>query len=305
MTGEDHHDVEVMNEAGKVLVKKRLPRARRTSQRTIPAGTANDAGDAEVVTARDDAARGRGRSPRYTCTRHPRWLRTGAHAAGDKSDGGDAQRRTWRAPTAPARRSGDSPEAEGIKAVAHRKTMIGPPAGRGAAPAREPRGAEARDPSPDGGRGRPGPAGRRATAQGPPRQARRRHRRQDRRDRRARGEPRAAAAQRGTPRRRPARAPNEGQARGGKSGGTGRRHRAEAARRGARDGDDEDERREDTGTKGEERRAGEGRRRGGGGGEREEQLSGPVWDPRGALQVALSAIRLTVPTWVGGGLSPT
>ena len=49
---EDHHDVEVMNEAGKVLVKKRLPEgAAGMSQlhdligRHVP----EDAGDAEVV----------------------------------------------------------------------------------------------------------------------------------------------------------------------------------------------------------------------------------------------------------------
>ena len=135
---EDHHDVEVMNEAGKVLVKKRLPEgAAGMSQlhdligRHVP----DDAGDAEVVIGIETD-----RGPWVAAliaagyTVYPanpllasRYRERHA-VSGAKSDGGDAHMladmvRTDSHQLRPA--AGDSPEAEGIKVVARtHKTMI-------------------------------------------------------------------------------------------------------------------------------------------------------------------------------------
>ena len=135
---EDHHDVEVMNEAGKVLVKKRLPEgAAGMSQlhdligRHVP----EDAGDAEVVIGIETD-----RGPWVAAliaagyTVYPanpllasRYRERHA-VSGAKSDGGDAHMladmvRTDSHQLRPA--AGDSPEAGGIKVVARtRKTMI-------------------------------------------------------------------------------------------------------------------------------------------------------------------------------------
>jgi transposase len=135
---EDHHDVEVMNEAGKVLSKKRLPEgASGMSQlhgligRHVP----EDAGDAEVVIGIETD-----RGPWVAAliaagyTVYPanpllasRYRERHA-VSGAKSDGGDAHMladmvRTDSHQLRPA--AGDSPEAEGIKVVARtHKTMI-------------------------------------------------------------------------------------------------------------------------------------------------------------------------------------
>jgi transposase len=135
---EDHHDVEVMNEAGKVLVKKRLPEgAAGMSQlhgligRHVP----EDADDAEVVIGIETD-----RGPWVAAliaagyTVYPanpllasRYRERHA-VSGAKSDGGDAHMladmvRTDSHQLRPA--AGDSPEAEGIKVVARtHKTMI-------------------------------------------------------------------------------------------------------------------------------------------------------------------------------------
>jgi transposase len=135
---EDHHDVEVMNEAGKVLAKKRLPEgAAGMSQlhgligRHVP----EDADDAEVVIGIET-----GRGPWVAAliaagyTVYPanpllasRYRERHA-VSGAKSDGGDAHMladmvRTGSHQLRPA--AGDSPEAEGIKVVARtHKTMI-------------------------------------------------------------------------------------------------------------------------------------------------------------------------------------
>jgi transposase len=135
---EDHHDVEVMNEAGKVLAKKRLPEgAAGMSQlhgligRHVP----EDADDAEVVIGIET-----GRGPWVAAliaagyTVYPanpllasRYRERHA-VSGAKSDGGDAHMladmvRTDSHQLRPA--AGDSPEAEGIKVVARtHKTMI-------------------------------------------------------------------------------------------------------------------------------------------------------------------------------------
>jgi transposase len=135
---EDHHDVEVMNEAGEVLAKKRLPEgAAGMSQlhgligRHVP----EDADDAEVVIGIET-----GRGPWVAAliaagyTVYPanpllasRYRERHA-VSGAKSDGGDAHMladmvRTDSHQLRPA--AGDSPEAEGIKVVARtHKTMI-------------------------------------------------------------------------------------------------------------------------------------------------------------------------------------
>jgi Transposase/Transposase IS116/IS110/IS902 family len=135
---EDHHDVEVMNEAGKVLAKKRLPEgAAGMSQlhgligRHVP----GDADDAEVVIGIETD-----RGPWVAAliaagyTVYPanpllasRYRERHA-VSGAKSDGGDAHMladmvRTDSHQLRPA--AGDSPEAEGIKVVARtHKTMI-------------------------------------------------------------------------------------------------------------------------------------------------------------------------------------
>ena len=135
---EDHHDVEVMSEAGKVLAKKRLPEgAAGMSQlhaligRHVP----EDANDAEVVIGIETD-----RGPWVAAliaagyTVYPanpllasRYRERHA-VSGAKSDGGDAHMladmvRTDSHQLRPA--AGDSPEAEGIKVVARtHKTMI-------------------------------------------------------------------------------------------------------------------------------------------------------------------------------------
>jgi len=135
---EDHHDVEMMNEAGKVLAKKRLPEgAAGMSQlhgligRHVP----EDADDAEVVIGIETD-----RGPWVAAliaagyTVYPanpllasRYRERHA-VSGAKSDGGDAHMladmvRTDSHQLRPA--AGDSPEAEGIKVVARtHKTMI-------------------------------------------------------------------------------------------------------------------------------------------------------------------------------------
>jgi Transposase/Transposase IS116/IS110/IS902 family len=135
---EDHHDVEVMNEAGKVLVKRRLPEgAAGMSQlhdligRHVP----EDADDADVVIGIETD-----RGPWVAAliaagyTVYPanpllasRYRERHA-VSGAKSDGGDAHMladmvRTDSHQLRPA--AGDSPEAEGIKVVARtHKTMI-------------------------------------------------------------------------------------------------------------------------------------------------------------------------------------
>ena len=135
---EDHHDIEVMSEAGKVLAKKRLPEgAAGMSQlhgligRHMP----EDAGDAEVVIGIETD-----RGPWVAAliaagyTVYPanpllasRYRERHA-VSGAKSDGGDAHMladmvRTDSRQLRPA--AGDSPEAEGIKVVARtHKTMI-------------------------------------------------------------------------------------------------------------------------------------------------------------------------------------
>jgi hypothetical protein len=135
---EDHHDVEVMNEAGKVLAKKRLPEgAAGMSQlhgligRHVP----EDGDDAEVVIGIETD-----RGPWVAAliaagyTVYPanpllasRYRERHA-VSGAKSDGGDAHMladmvRTDSHQLRPA--AGDSPEVEGIKVVARtHKTMI-------------------------------------------------------------------------------------------------------------------------------------------------------------------------------------
>jgi len=135
---EDHHDVEVMNEAGKVLVKKRLPEgAAGMSQlhdligRHVP----EDADDAEVVIGIETdrgpwvaalIAAGYTVYPANPLLASRYRERHGV--SGAKSDGGDAHVladmvRTDSHQLRPA--AGDSPEAEGIKVVARtHKTMI-------------------------------------------------------------------------------------------------------------------------------------------------------------------------------------
>jgi transposase len=135
---EDHHDIEVMNEAGKVLAKKRLPEgAAGMSQfheltgRLLPEGTE----DAEVVIGIETD-----RGPWVAAlvavgyTVYPvnplqasRYRERHA-VSGAKSDGGDAHMladmvRTDSHQLRPA--AGDSPEVEGVKVVARmHKTMI-------------------------------------------------------------------------------------------------------------------------------------------------------------------------------------
>jgi len=135
---EDHHDVEVMNEAGKVLVKKRLPEgAAGMSQlhdligRHVP----EDADDAEVVIGIETdrgpwvaalIAAGYTVYPANPLLASRYRERHGV--SGAKSDGGDAHVladmvRTDSHQLRPT--AGDSPEAEGIKVVARtHKTMI-------------------------------------------------------------------------------------------------------------------------------------------------------------------------------------
>ena len=135
---EDHHDVEVMDEAGKVLAKRRLPEGvagiaqlHELIGRYLP----EDAADAEVVVGIETD-----RGPWVTAliaagyTVYPvnplqaSRYRERHGVSGAKSDGADAHMladmvRTDSHQLRPA--AGDSPEAEGIKVVARmHKTMI-------------------------------------------------------------------------------------------------------------------------------------------------------------------------------------
>jgi hypothetical protein len=133
---EDHHDVEVMNEAGKVLVKKRLPEGVAGMSQLhdlIGRHVPEDADDAEVVIGIETdrgpwvAALIAAGYTVYPALRASRY-RERHGVSGAKSDGGDAHMladmvRTDSHQLRPA--AGDSPEAEGIKVVARtHKTMI-------------------------------------------------------------------------------------------------------------------------------------------------------------------------------------
>jgi transposase len=135
---EDHHDVEVMNEAGKVLAKKRLPEGVAGMSQLhglIGRHVPEDADDAEVVIGIETD-----RGPWVAAliaagyTVYPanpllasRYRERHA-VSGAKSDGGDAHMladmvRTDSHQLRPA--AGDSPEVEGVKVVARmHKTMI-------------------------------------------------------------------------------------------------------------------------------------------------------------------------------------
>ena len=135
---EDHHDVEVMNEAGKVLAKKRLPEGAAGMTQLhglIGRHVPEDADDAEVVIGIETD-----RGPWVAAliaagyTVYPvnpllasRYRERHA-VSGAKSDGGDAHVladmvRTDSHQLRPA--AGDSPEVEGVKVVARmHKTMI-------------------------------------------------------------------------------------------------------------------------------------------------------------------------------------
>jgi transposase len=135
---EDHHDVEVMDEAGKVLAKRRLPEGvagiaqlHELIGRYLP----EDAADAEVVIGIET-----GRGPWVRALVAAGYLvfpvnplqasryRERHGVSGAKSDGGDAHMladmvRTDSHQLRPA--AGDSPEAEGIKVLARtHKTLI-------------------------------------------------------------------------------------------------------------------------------------------------------------------------------------
>jgi Transposase/Transposase IS116/IS110/IS902 family len=137
-SAEDHHDVEMMDEAGKVLARRRLPegvagmtRLHELIGRFLP----EDAADAEVV-AGIETDRGPWVAALITAgyavfpvnplqaSRH----RERHGVAGAKSDGGDAHMlagmvRTDSRQLRPA--AGDGPEAEGIKVLARtHKTLI-------------------------------------------------------------------------------------------------------------------------------------------------------------------------------------
>jgi transposase len=135
---EDHHDVEVMNEAGRVLAKKRLPEGVTGMARLhelVGEHLGEDAGDAEVLVG--------------TETDHGPWVaaliaagyivypvnplqssryRARHGVSGAKSDGGDSHMladmvRTDSHQLRPA--AGDSPAAEAVKVVARaHKTLI-------------------------------------------------------------------------------------------------------------------------------------------------------------------------------------
>jgi transposase len=135
---EDHHDVEVMNEAGKVLAKKRLPEGVAGMSQLhglIGRHVPEDADDAEVVIGIETD-----RGPWVAAliaagyTVYPanpllasRYRERHA-VSGAKSDGGDAHMladmvRTDSHQLRPA--AGDSPDVEGVKVVARmHKTMI-------------------------------------------------------------------------------------------------------------------------------------------------------------------------------------
>jgi hypothetical protein len=132
---EDHHDIEVMDEAGKVLAKRRLPEgAAGTTQmhaligRFLPED-ADDADDAEVVTGIDrpgPVGRGADRGRVHDVPGEPAAgiPVPGRHGvSGAKSDGGDAHMladmvRTDSHQLRPA--AGDSPDGQGVKVVAPR-----------------------------------------------------------------------------------------------------------------------------------------------------------------------------------------
>jgi transposase len=135
---EDHHDVEVMNEAGKVLARKRLPEgaAGMAQLHGLVGGfLGEDAGAAEVVVGIETD-----RGPWVAALAAAGYLvfavnplqaarfRERHGVSGAKSDAGDAHAladmvRTDSHQLRPA--AGDSPEAEGIKVLARtHKTMI-------------------------------------------------------------------------------------------------------------------------------------------------------------------------------------
>jgi Transposase/Transposase IS116/IS110/IS902 family len=135
---EDHHDVEVMNEAGKVLAKKRLPEGAAGMTQLhglIGRHVPEDADDAEVVIGIETdrgpwvAALIAAGYKVYPVNPLLASRYRERHAvSGAKSDGGDAHMladmvRTDSHQLRPA--AGDSPEVEGVKVVARmHKTMI-------------------------------------------------------------------------------------------------------------------------------------------------------------------------------------
>ncbi len=135
---EDHHDVEVMDEAGKVLARRRLPEgAAGMTQMHALIGRflPEDADDAEVVIGIETdrgpwvaALVAAGYTVYPVNPLQASRYRERHGVSGAKSDGGDAHMladmvRTDSHQLRPA--AGDSPEAEGIKVVARmHKTMI-------------------------------------------------------------------------------------------------------------------------------------------------------------------------------------
>jgi Transposase/Transposase IS116/IS110/IS902 family len=135
---EDHHDVEVMNEAGKVLAKKRLPEGAAGMTQLhglIGRHVPEDADDAEVVIGIETdrgpwvAALIAAGYKVYPVNPLLASRYRERHAvSGAKSDGGDAHMladmvRTDSHQLRPA--AGDSPEVEGVKVVSRmHKTMI-------------------------------------------------------------------------------------------------------------------------------------------------------------------------------------
>jgi transposase len=135
---EDHHDIEVMDQAGKVLARKRLPEGvagmtqlHALIGRFVP----EDAGDAEVVTGIQTdrgpwvaALIAAGYTVFPVNPLQASRYRERHGVSGAKSDGGDAHMladmvRTDSHQLRPA--AGDSPESQGIKVVARaHKTMI-------------------------------------------------------------------------------------------------------------------------------------------------------------------------------------
>ena len=135
---EDHHDVEVMDEAGKVLAKKRLPEGvagMAQLHELIGRYLAEDADDAEVVVGIETdrgpwvaALIAAGYTVFPVNPLQASRYRERHGVSGAKSDGGDAHMladmvRTDSHQLRPA--AGDSPEAEGIKVLARtHKTLI-------------------------------------------------------------------------------------------------------------------------------------------------------------------------------------
>jgi len=134
---EDHHDVEVMDQAGKVLARRRLPEgvAGMTQFHELIGRFAGDDGEAEVVIGIETD-----RGPRVAALVAAGYVvypvnplqasryRARHGVSGAKSDAGDAHMladvvRTDSHQLRPA--AGDSPEAEGIKVLARtHKTLI-------------------------------------------------------------------------------------------------------------------------------------------------------------------------------------